>query len=242
LSDLTSSNSTSFKRVDLVSPKQFNIVGYDRAKVGFLEQINEDGSRKYVTPSGNRYPSITSVMSWQSAKGIAEWRARVGADEANRISKNATRRGTALHGICENYLLNEEVLGENVPVDVMGMFKSIKYILDASIDNIHCIETRLYSDYIGVAGTVDCIAEFDGKMSVIDFKTSRKIKEKKYISHYFMQTAGYAIMYEELLGIPVPQTVIIMVSEDDEMVFIEKRDNYAKQLINLVKEYRLING
>ena len=241
MSDLISSSSTLFKRTDLISPKQFNIVGYDKSKIGEIEQINEEGGRKYLTPSGKRYPSITSVMSWQSARAIADWRARVGSEEANRISRQATRRGTALHNVCESYLRNEDVLGENVTPDVVSMFTSIKYILDNSIDNIHCIETRLYSDYIGVAGTADCIAEFDGKMSIIDFKTSRKIKEKKHITHYFMQTAGYAVMYEELFGIPVPQIVIIMVCEDDNMVFVEKRNNYTKQLIDLVEQYKLVN-
>lgn len=238
----TLSSSTLFKRADLDLHRQFNIVGYDKSKIAELEQLNEDGVRRYVTPSGNKYPSITTIMSWQSAKAIAEWRSRVGTEEANRISKQATRRGTALHNICERYLQNEDILGENVSFESRYMFNAIKPVLDNNIENIHCIETRLYSNFLGVAGTTDCIAEYNGKMSIIDFKTARKIKEKKHISHYFMQTAGYAIMYEELTGIPVPQIVIIMVSDEDHMVFVEKRDNYTRQLIELVKQYKLING
>jgi genome maintenance exonuclease 1 len=237
----TLSSSTSFKRADLDSPKQFNIVGYDKSKVATIEQINEDGVRRYVTPSGKRYPSITTVTSWQSAKAIAEWRSRVGADAANAITKKATRRGTAFHSLCENYLQNKEVIGENVAFDVKYLFSTVRHILDR-IDNVHCIETRLYSDYIGVAGTTDCIAEYDNILSIIDFKTAGKIKQKKHIHNYFKQASGYAVMYEELTGIPVPQIVIIMVSDEGYEVFVEKRDNYIFDLIDLVKQYNQIHG
>lgn len=235
------SSNTLFKRADLDSPKQFNIVGYDKSKVGKLQQLNEDGVRRYLTPSGEKYPSITTVTSWQSAKAIAEWRSRVGNDVANAISKKATRRGTAFHALCENYLQNKEVLGENVSYDAKHLFYNVRHILER-IDNVHCIETQLYSDYIGVAGTTDCIAEYDGILSIIDFKTATKIKQKKHIQNYFMQTSGYAVMYEERTGIPVPQVVIIMVSDEGHEVFIEKRDNYIFDFIELTKQYKLVNG
>lgn len=241
MSEATLSSSTLFKRVDLVSPKQFNIVGYDDSKVGKLQRLDEDGVRRYLTPSGKKYPSITTVTSWQSAKAIAEWRSRVGNDVANAISKKATRRGTAFHALCENYLQNEDVLGDNVSYDVKNLFYNVRHILER-IDNVHCIETQLYSDYIGVAGTTDCIAEYDDTLSIIDFKTANKIKEKRHIHHYFMQASGYAVMYEERTGIPVPQIVIIMVSDDNYEVFVEKRDNYIFNLIDLVKQYKLVHG
>lgn len=240
-SDLTSSSNTLFKRTDLVSPKQFNIVGYDSSKITKLQQLNEDGVRRYVTPSGSKYPSITTVTSWQSAKAIAEWRSRVGNDVANAISRKATRRGTAFHSLCENYLRNEEVLGENVSYDVKDLFYSVRHVLDR-IDNVHCIETQLYSDYIGVAGTTDCVAEYEGTLSIIDFKTASKIKQKKHIGNYFMQTSGYAVMYEERTSIPVPQIVIIMVSEGEYEVFVEKRNNYVFDLIDLVNQYKVVHG
>lgn len=224
----------------MVSPKQFNIVGYDSSKITKLQQLNEDGVRRYVTPSGSKYPSITTVTSWQSAKAIAEWRSRVGNDVANAISRKATRRGTAFHSLCENYLRNEEVLGENVSYDVKDLFYSVRHVLDR-IDNVHCIETQLYSDYIGVAGTTDCVAEYEGTLSIIDFKTASKIKQKKHISNYFMQTSGYAVMYEERTSIPVPQIVIIMVSEGEYEVFVEKRNNYVFDLIDLVGQYKLVH-
>ena len=224
----------------MVSPKQFNIVGYDSSKITKLQQLNEDGVRRYVTPSGSKYPSITTVTSWQSAKAIAEWRSRVGNDVANAISRKATRRGTAFHSLCENYLRNEEVLGENVSYDVKDLFYSVRHVLDR-IDNVHCIETQLYSDYIGVAGTTDCVAEYEGTLSIIDFKTASKIKQKKHISNYFMQTSGYAVMYEERTSIPVPQIVIIMVSEGEYEVFVEKRNNYVFDLIDLVSQYKLVH-
>lgn len=225
----------------MVSPKQFNIVGYDSSKITKLQQLNEDGVRRYVTPSGSKYPSITTVTSWQSAKAIAEWRSRVGNDVANAISRKATRRGTAFHSLCENYLRNEEVLGENVSYDVKDLFYSVRHVLDR-IDNVHCIETQLYSDYIGVAGTTDCVAEYEGTLSIIDFKTASKIKQKKHIGNYFMQTSGYAVMYEERTSIPVPQIVIIMVSEGEYEVFVEKRNNYVFDLIDLVNQYKVVHG
>ena len=225
----------------MVSPKQFNIVGYDSSKITKLQQLNEDGVRRYVTLSGSKYPSITTVTSWQSAKAIAEWRSRVGNDVANAISRKATRRGTAFHSLCENYLRNEEVLGENVSYDVKDLFYSVRHVLDR-IDNVHCIETQLYSDYIGVAGTTDCVAEYEGTLSIIDFKTASKIKQKKHIGNYFMQTSGYAVMYEERTSIPVPQIVIIMVSEGEYEVFVEKRNNYVFDLIDLVNQYKVVHG
>ncbi len=232
---------TSLKRADLALAKQFRFKQYDESAIGECEQINENGVRTYMTPFKNIYPSITTVMSWHSSKGIADWRARVGEKEANKISKQATKKGTALHNLCENYILNNLELGE-ANFEVIDMFKIIKKILDKHLDNIYCVEKRLYSDFIGVAGTTDCIAEFDGIPSIIDFKTSRRMKKRENISHYFMQTSGYAVMFEELTRIPIPQVVIIMVSEGEVEVFKAKRNDYVYDMIELVKQYKLVNG
>ena len=135
---------------------------------------NTDGSRLYETPEGKRYPSVTTITSLHAAKGIAEWRKRVGEEEATRISTQAARRGTKVHGMCEEYLRNGLVEPDIFHKELFG---SIQPLLD-QIDNIHCLETPLWSDHLQVAGTVDCIAEFQGKLSVIDFKTSSKPKDR----------------------------------------------------------------
>lgn len=194
-----------------------------------LQQINEDGTRYYVTPEGAKYPSITTVLSAYNQKAIFEWRQRVGEEEANKISRQASSRGTRIHSLCEDYL-NNKVPEFKTPLD-QEMFDRFKPVLHR-IDNIRLQEVRMYSDHLRIAGTVDCIGEFDGKLSVIDFKTARRPKSKDDIENYFMQASGYAIMFEERFGIPVSRTVIaIAVEDEDPQVFIEKRDNYVEGLI-----------
>jgi len=196
---------------------------------------NEDGSRVYVNASGVAYPSATTVLSVLSRDGIAKWRARVGAEEADKISKQSSTRGTKIHTLTETYLKNENLQEAYTSTKAslldLEMFKKFLPILEP-ISNIHCQELALYSDHLRMAGRVDCIAEYNGQRAVIDFKTSGKLKKKEHISSYFMQTAAYAIMYEERTGIAVPNLVILIAVEDEEpQVFIEKRDNWAKELL-----------
>ena len=194
-----------------------------------------DGTRVYKTPSGRAYPSVTTVTSLHNAEGIAKWRARVGAEEANRISSRASARGTRIHSLCEAYLRNEVCEPDIFDKQLFG---SIEQWL-GDIDNIHALEDALYSDYLQVAGTVDCIAEFQGKLSVIDFKTASKPKDRDDIYNYFMQTAAYAVAFEERTGIPVGRLVIIMaVENDDPRLFIEKRDNWIGGFRKLRMDYR----
>ena len=199
-----------------------------------LVRVDSPNGRIYQTPTGKSYPSVTSVLGILGKKEIMEWRARVGEEEANRVSARAARRGTAVHTLCENYLLNKEV--EPGPFD-LETFNSIRPFLDR-INNIHCLETQLYSDYLQVAGTVDCIAEFDGKTSIIDFKTSKRIKTRDDIHGYFMQTSAYAVMFEERTGIPVGKLVIIMSVDDEKpLLFVEKRDDWIHKFIELRQDY-----
>ena len=209
----------------------FNHIQHDIPK---LVRVDSPEGRKYQTPSGKSYPSVTSVVGLLGKEAIREWRARVGEEEANRVSARAARRGTTIHSLCENYLLNKEVKPGLFDVET---FDSIKPLLNR-INNIHCLETQLFSDHLQVAGTVDCIAEFDGRVSVIDFKTSRRIKNRDDIHGYFMQTSAYAVMFEELTKIPVDRLVIIM-SVDDEapLLFIEKRDDWIGRFIELRNDY-----
>ena len=198
-------------------------------------KTSADGSRVYATPSGRAYPSVTTVTGLHSKQGILDWRKKVGEEAANAISTRAANRGTRIHQLCEDFLL-----GEHVEPDMFDaeMFNSIRPLLD-QIDNIHCLETPLWSDHLQVAGTVDCIGEFQGKLAVIDFKTSSKPKDRDDIHNYFMQTAAYAVAFEELTGIPIGRLVIIMaVDNDDPRWFIEKRDNWIGGFKKLRLDYK----
>ncbi len=201
-----------------------------------LKQITEEsGKRFYVTPEGNRYPSITTMLSYFSRAAINEWRNRIGHEEANKISRQATNRGTKLHKIIEKYLANEDMEINN-PLQ-MEMFKSVLPYLN-NIDNIRMQEKYLYSDYLRLAGTVDCIAEYKGKLNVIDFKTASRPKQEEWIENYFVQAAAYAIMFEERYKVPVSRlTIMIAVENDYPQIFHKKRDEYAGKLIKLRDEY-----
>ena len=196
-----------------------------------------DRKRYYVTPEGKKYPSITTVLGHFNKKAIYEWRQRVGDKEANRISTQASRRGTKVHQMCEDFINNELDEKKFMPSD-KETFNSIKNILADNINNIHCQEATLYSDYLQVAGRVDCVAEWKGKLSVIDFKTSRRLKKREHIHNYFQQGSAYCVMYEERTKVPVSQIVIVMTVDDEELqIFVEKRDTWTETLIRKIKEY-----
>lgn len=197
-----------------------------------LKQVtNADGTRFYQTPTGLRYPSITTVLQNYGKDALIAWRKRVGEAEAKKISTSAARRGTKLHSIVEKFLKNEEPFDSNIDPMQKVLFNDLAPTL-RDIDNIHCLEQKLYSHHLRLAGTVDCIAEHQGRLSVIDFKTSGRQKEKSWIENYFMQCAGYAVMYEELTGIPIDKVVVMIAVEGDQpQVFVEKRDNYINDLI-----------
>ena len=195
-----------------------------------------DGKRYYTLEDGTRLPSVTTVLGAQKKQGIMEWRKRVGEAEANRISKQATGRGTNVHTLCERYL-NNESLGDVMP-DAVEMFRSLKPLLNR-IDNIHYQECALWSKQLGMAGRVDCIGEFDGKLSVIDFKTSKKIKHISHIEDYFWQTSAYALMYEEMIGQPIDDLVIIMAVEDEEpLLFQQKTADHIPGLVKAINFYK----
>lgn len=202
-----------------------------------LKATNTPKGRQYETPDGKFYPSVTTLMSYKSQESIAEWRAAVGEEEANKISNQAATRGTKIHDLCEKVLLNEDFDTGNLSLLDKQMWDRFRPELNR-IDNIHAIEDTLFSHHLRLAGRVDCIAEYEGTLSVIDFKTSRKNKKKEWIDSYFMQCSAYAIMFEEMTGIPVAQTVVMIAVEGEyPQVFKEKRDNYAKQLLNLRLDY-----
>jgi genome maintenance exonuclease 1 len=210
-----------------------------------LGDASTHAHRIYVTPDGNHYPSITTVLSASISDSIKNWRNAVGETEANRVTHHACTRGTALHEIAERYLNNDEnYIGTNPMPHVVCSFKGVKEILDKNVKDICCQEAALYSDHLKVAGRVDCIATFNGRRSVIDFKTSKRHKSREEILNYFAQASAYAIMFEERTKIAIPQIVIIMAVDGikDACVFIEKRDDHVIYLKQAIKAYTVINS
>ena len=205
-----------------------------------LEQVNTDSGRYYKTPTGVLYPSVTTVTGLMNANAIHAWRSRVGNEEANRVSSQASARGTRIHQLCEDYLNNDVIDTSKYDLNDASNFAELKQELDRNLDNIHLQEERLYSDYLKMAGTVDCVAEWKGKLSIIDFKTAKKLKNRDHIPNYFCQAAAYAIMYEERYNIPVSR-IVILISVDNELpqVFEDRRDYYVPKLLEVREQYRL---
>lgn len=205
-----------------------------------LQSKTENGSRKYVTPNGDAYPSVTTILSAYNKKAIQEWRERVGEEAANKISTQASTRGTRLHSLCETYLLNElsPLKLNSVMPDAKELFVKIKPKLDANIGKIYSLEQALYSDKLKIAGRVDCIAEWNGELSVIDFKTASKEKNEEWIQNYFMQCSAYAEMFEERTGRPINQIVVaIAVSSGDTQIFVKEKEDYLRGLNFFIDEY-----
>ena len=199
-----------------------------------LKTENINGKRHYVIPNGEKYPSVTTVNGIAARAGIKAWREKVGEAEANKIASMAARRGTKVHKLCEDYLNNIELdYGAIEPINHF-LFKQIKPVLDTRLTEVYGLEVPLYSSYLRVAGRVDLVGMYDGKVSIIDFKTSSKRKKREWISNYFQQESAYAVMFEEMFEIPVSQLVTIIAVESDEpQVFVEKRDDHIDGFIKL---------
>ena len=205
-----------------------------------LQRETIDGVRYYKIPDGDdllKFVSITSVTSHHNRHIFEKWRRKVGEEEANRVNKQATRRGTDMHTLCEQHLKNLDCNSDVNPMSEM-LFQIIGKELK-KINNIYALESSLYSKQLGIAGTVDCIAEYNGELAVIDFKTSKKAKPREWIEHYFVQAAAYACMFYELTDIPVKKLVILMACEDGDCVVYEEYDKmkYIKLLSQYVKDF-----
>ena len=204
------------------------------------------GKRLYLTPNGNRYPSVTTVISSNPKKqaGLARWRARVGKEKAASISSSSAARGTKFHSITEDYLNNKLEINDykEHPLPVV-MFHSSQKTLDR-ISNIYLQEAALYSDHLEIAGRVDCIADFDGKLSIIDFKTSAAPKREAYLYDYFIQETAYACCLQELYGITVEQLVTIVACENGEtqVKINPPKKEYLLSLIEYIDDYQQRNG
>ena len=204
-----------------------------------LEREHIDGVRYYKIPDEEeliKMVSITSVTSHFNKEIFVKWRKRVGNEEADKITKAATGRGTDMHTLTEHYLKNED-LPEVRPISDF-LFKIAKGKLN-KINNIYALEGPLYSKELGIAGTVDCIAEYDGELAIIDFKTSKKPKPRNWIEHYFVQCMAYGCMLYEMKGISIKKLVIIMACENGECVIYEERDKakYIKLLGKYINKF-----
>jgi len=199
-----------------------------------LEVTTENGIRFYVTPEGNKYPSVTSVVNFFEKDGIAAWKARVGEAEAERVSKRSTDIGTALHSLIERYLSNEDISEYCFGVSPVSFcFQNMKPYLDR-ITKIYGLEVLLYSDILRLAGRVDCIAEYDGKPHIIDFKQSKTNKEEDWITNYFLQAAAYSYMFEERFSIKIPDILIMIGLHDGGVqLFQRKRKHYLDELLQV---------
>jgi genome maintenance exonuclease 1 len=203
-----------------------------------------EGKRYYLTPSGEKYASITTVISNNSKKqaGLARWRKRVGEKKAAAITSKSVRRGTRYHKLVEDYLDNKDlnildIENKEQPLPWLMFHSSVK-----SLDNINRIylqEAALYSDVLQIAGRVDCIAEYEGKLSIIDFKTSKKPKEEYYMYDYYVQETAYACCFKEMYGLDVEQLVTIVACEngDTQVKIVPPRKEYLLQLKEYLKEY-----
>ena len=205
-----------------------------------------DRKRYYITPEGKEYPSITTVLSNRGKKGLFEWRKRVGNDVANYISGKAAKRGTAVHHMCEDYLNNVSFIEPDWWQEKQKnflpfcLFNQLRNGVLQYINNIHAQECSLYSNKYGIAGRVDCIAEYDRVLSIIDFKTSTSERNDKYNENYYIQTAAYAEMYEERTGIPTDQIVILVVTEDGQVQeFIKSKQEYLPLLEEAINEFNI---
>jgi genome maintenance exonuclease 1 len=204
-----------------------------------LERVLIDGVRYYKIPEDNsplEFVSITSVISNYKKEFFNNWRKRVGVEEADKITRKATSRGTDMHTLVEHHLKNE-----GLP-QVQPLSQHLFYIAKPAlnrINNIYALEGSLYSKFLGIAGTVDCIAEFDGELSIIDFKTSKQPKPRDWIEGYFVQCCAYACMLHELTGLSVKKFVIIMACENGEVEVYEERDKskYIKLLTQYIKKF-----
>jgi genome maintenance exonuclease 1 len=214
--------------------KEFNWIDVDKSKLPTTKGKRIDGFRFYQI-DGKNYPSITTVLGVQKKEGLEKWRKAVGEEAANWEMGRAARRGKATHTLVEQYIKGETpAIRDVLP---LGLFRLMKPYID-QIDNVQLSEEIMYSHKLTVAGQVDCVADYNGKLSVIDFKTANKERKEDWIENYYIQTCAYAIMYEELFGKRIEQLVILMAGEDGTMrSFIRDKKDFEPKLEESIKYF-----
>lgn len=209
-----------------------------------LVRIETGNGRKYQTPEGNQYPSVTTILGAMSDKtGLDEWRARVGNKEADKISRIAANRGTKAHELCEDLILNRTVVTDGIMPVPLSLYKQLERKLIQHVSHVRASELFLYSDNFKVAGATDLIANWDGKKSIIDFKTSGKLKRKEWIDGYFLQCALYSYMFWERTGLTYNQLVVLIAVEFEReaQVFVEDARKWLPQARDICKAFHLKN-
>jgi len=213
---------------------------HEKIDMGYVDLDRRDceDGRRYVTLDGHAYPSVTTVLSILNEESIAKWRAKVGEEEANKVSLRATTRGTAVHAIIEKYMNNDPNYAEGYLPHVVQSLENLKPLLDKHVTKVYAQEVPLYSDHLQLAGTCDAVVEWDGVPTIVDWKTSRRPKKKANIGNYFMQLAAYAVMWEERTGMPIQQTRIVMdVDNFHPVMYKETRDAWIDKMIETRDEY-----
>ena len=211
--------------------KKFNFIDLNKSLLPKTKGMKVDGFRFYNI-DGKNYPSVTTVLGILKKEGLQKWRDSIGEKVAQWEMGRAARRGKATHTLVEQYLKNETPSIRDVLP--LGLFKLLKPYID-QIDNIHLLEAIMYSKKLTIAGQVDCVAEYNGKLSVIDFKTANKERQEDWIDNYFMQTSAYAYMYEETFGTPIEQIVILLGNQDGTaQCFIKEKKDYEQNLIEAI--------
>lgn len=223
----------------------FTHIPHDEIKRPFVKMLDDPRGHYYQTESGAIYPSITTMIKTFTKDGIDIWRNKVGWENADRISKESTDVGTELHHLIEYFLNNKSIpttISGDFAINPIELFNTVKPAL-ADINNIHATEMKLFSDEMGLAGTVDCVAEYEGVLSIIDFKNSRKKKTKSRVKNYGIQTAAYSQMWKECIGQDIKQGVVIIANWDfTTSIFKFKIDDYMKDLWSMLVSYNEINS
>ncbi len=213
---------------------KFNFIDIDKSVLPTAKGKRK-GKYRFYDINGTNYPSVTSVLGVRKKVELQQWRDRIGENVANWEMGRAARRGTATHNLIENYIKGEPL--EERSVLPLGLFKLMKPYVD-QINNVHCLETVLYSSKYKLAGQVDCIAEYNGKLSVIDFKTANKERKEEWIDNYFLQCTAYALMYEELFKKDIEQVVVIIGGEDGSMAtYIKDKKDYISKLETVLEDF-----
>jgi len=208
-----------------------------------LEAKTTKAGRVYETPTGKKYPSITTVLSLLSRDSIMAWRKRVGEEEANRISTQAGTRGTAVHKLAEDYVNNDPEWSKKAMPANLFTFNTIKPLLDKHLNNVWIQEAPLYSDRLEIAGRVDCIAEWDGELAIIDYKTSRRPKKLENIQNYLIQESVYAACFYELTGVPIRKIVTVIAVDDSEpQVFVDTPFKHLPKFMEVREQFRRERG
>lgn len=219
----------------------FNHIKLPQLQFDLVSETTETG-RKYVLPDGRKYDSVTTILSHAKDKTfLNEWRARIGEEEANRIVKKSSSRGTKLHDACEKYLKNElsDLKIKTLMPDVKDFFLQLKPHIDKNVGVVYGTEQALFSDRLKIAGRTDCIAEWANKISIVDYKNSIKEKREDWIQDYFIQCTAYANLFEDLTGLPIEQIVVLIANEEGiPQVFVREKSKYQPQFNKLVEDYR----